>query len=117
MSKVKWFLAVQGLTILLSLTAVIVKFASLSMQENGFWAAITLMFIACYCVILVIYAFFWQKVIARLQLSTAYYGKSLSVFWSLVWAVFFFGEVISVQNIIGALLIVAGMIMVMRDEL
>ena len=113
----RWFFVIQGLTILFSLSGVIVKVASIQMQKYGFFAFQTFFLIVCFCVLMMIYAFFWQKVIAHLPLSTAYLGKSLAIFWSLVWSHFFFGEYIGIQNILGALVVFAGTVLVMQDEL
>jgi len=113
----KWIWAVQALTVLFSLSGVLIKFASMAMEEYGFFSIPTLFFIACFCTTLAVYAFFWQKVIVHLPLSTAYFGKSLTVFWSLVWAWLLFGENISLLNITGAAVIAAGVIIMVRDEL
>jgi len=94
-----------------------VKFASYQMEMHGFFSIGTMLFILSYCVLLMIYAFFWQKVVAQLPLLSAYLGKSLVIFWALVWAWLFFNETISLQNILGALLIFAGTVVVMRDDI
>jgi drug/metabolite transporter (DMT)-like permease len=112
----KWVWATQALTVLFSLAGVLLKIASDAVGRHGFWSVSTLSLVAAYCGLMAVYAFFWQKVIARLPLSTAYFGKSLGIFWSLVWAWLFFGESISPQNISGTMLIVVGMVLVMRHE-
>jgi len=112
----RWFWMTQGLIILFSLAGATVKTASLQMQEHGFFSPKTLFAIACFVSLMMFYAFFWQKIIAHLPLSVAYLGKSLDIFWALVWSHLFFGESIGVQNLIGAFVIFTGMLLVVQDE-
>ncbi len=75
-------------------------------------------FVICYgCELLVlgIYAIIWQQIIKRIDISTAYANRALAIFWSTLWAVLFFKETISIQNIIGIVIIVVGTWMVNRD--
>ena len=114
--KNRWFFAIQGLNVLFSLSGIMVKFASSQMEMHGFFSIGTMLFIISYCVLLIVYAFFWQKVVAQLPLLSAYLGKSLVIFWALVWAWLFLNETISLQNILGALLLFAGTVVVMHDD-
>ena len=47
--------------------------------------------------ILGVYAILWQQMIKRFDLSVAYANRSMAVLWSLVWAVVFFHEKITVN--------------------
>jgi drug/metabolite transporter (DMT)-like permease len=67
-------------------------------------------------VILGIYAVLWQQVIKRFELSVAYANRSMAVVWSMVWAVIFFHDTITVRNIIGVCLVVVGTIVVNTEE-
>ncbi len=55
-----------------------------------------------------VYAVLWQQMIKRFELSVAYANRSMAVVWSMVWAVLFFHDSITVQNVAGVLLVVAG---------
>lgn len=66
-------------------------------------------------VILGLYAVMWQQVIKRVDLSVAYANRSLSIFWSMLWAVWLFDDVITLNNIFGILLILVGTWMVNQD--
>ena len=75
-------------------------------------------FAACYGVeicILGLYAIFWQQIIKRVDLSVAYANRSIAILWSMIWAALIFGEHISVQNIIGVLLVIAGTMIVNKE--
>jgi len=59
-------------------------------------------------VILGVYAVLWQQMIKRFELSVAYANRSMAVVLSMVWAVVFFHDTITVQNVLGVVLVVAG---------
>lgn len=65
------------------------------------------------CIILLLggYAVGWQQIIKRLPLTTAFANKAVSIIWGLVWGYFFFDEKITLGNIIGAMLVTAGVIL------
>lgn len=67
-------------------------------------------------VILGIYALLWQQMIKRFELSVAYANRSMAVFWSMIWAVVFFHDKITVQNVIGVLLVIIGNIIINSDQ-
>lgn len=66
-------------------------------------------------VILVVYGVIWQQIMKRFDLSIAYANKAAAIFWSMLWAVFFFKETITVANVLGSIIIVAG-ICVLNQE-
>lgn len=63
-------------------------------------------------VILGVYAVLWQQMIKRFELSVAYANRSMAVVWSMAWAVIFFHDTITVQNIAGVVLVVAGTLII-----
>lgn len=67
-------------------------------------------------IILGIYAIIWQQILKKFEVSIAYANKSLSLIWSLVWASIFFKETITIQNIIGTLVVLVGIMVVNIDE-
>ena len=56
------------------------------------------------------------ELIRKFSLSTAYANKSVYLLWSQVWAVIIFHENLSLQNIIGILIVLIGVWMVQRYE-
>lgn len=65
--------------------------------------------------ILAIYALLWQQILKRFPLVTAYSNKGVVIIWNLTWAVIFFGESITFENIIGSAIIIAGIAVVSSD--
>lgn len=108
----KKIIIVQGIIAIYTLAGVMGKIAS----QNEF---LSLRFILFYCLeilILGVYAILWQQVIKRLDLSIAYANRAIALMWSLLWAVLFFQEVITVQNIIGGAIIIIGTMIVNYDH-
>lgn len=66
---------------------------------------------------LFLYAVCWQQVLKVMPLTTAYANKSVIIIWGMVWGAIIFNEVITLKMIIGALIIMAGVyLMVCEDE-
>ena len=65
---------------------------------------------------LAVYALLWQQVLKKLPLNLAYASKSVTLIWGMMWGALIFNETISVGNIIGALLILAGIILMVTGE-
>lgn len=107
--------AILGLQIIVAiytLSGVLSKFAAA--QEFMSWP-----FILLYggeIAILGIYALLWQQIIKRMDLSIAYANRAIALLWSMLWAVLFFRESISIQNIAGVLIVIAGTIIVNSDH-
>lgn len=94
-----------------SFASVIAKI--LSRQEFPSW-----LFLRLYSLELVIiigYAYFWQKLIRRFDISVAYANTGLGIAWVMIWAALFFGEPIHPANIAGTVIILAGIFLVFRD--
>lgn len=108
MKKIKNVLLLQGVVIIYTVSSVMSKMASAS----GGSAARFLFFFGMEFVMLGIYAVLWQQMIKRFELSVAYANRSMAVAWSMVWASVFFHDEITVQNIMGVLLVVAGIVII-----
>ena len=65
---------------------------------------------------LVVYALLWQQVLKRFSLIKAYSNKGVVVVWNLLWAFVFFGELITLENLIGSAIIIAGIVLVSSDD-
>lgn len=66
--------------------------------------------------ILMVYAFFWQKVLKRISLNVAMANKAATVVWGIVLGALFFGEQITVYNVLGAIVIIIGIIVVVNAD-
>ena len=62
-----------------------------------------------------IYAICWQQIIKRLPLATAFANKAITVVWGILWGMLFFHEKITVNKIIGAFIIIVGIVLVVTD--
>lgn len=57
-----------------------------------------------------IYAIGWQQILKYLPLTTAFANKAAIVVWGIIWGVLFFDEQISVGKLIGAVIVIVGVI-------
>lgn len=62
-----------------------------------------------------VYAIFWQQIIKRFDLSVAYANRALAIFWSTLWAMILFHEQITPGNLIGVVIIFAGIMLVNQE--
>ena len=107
----KYIIALQAAVILYTCTDIAAKLAS-----N--YPFLSMGFILSYGVeimLLGLYAIFWQQIIKKVDISIAYSNRAAAIFWSTLWAAAIFKEHISVQNVIGIVIIFAGIWMVNRD--
>ena len=103
-TKIGTFISLHFILLWISFAGI---FAKLSSQEIPFSVIFWVYYIASLFV-LMIYSFFWQLIIVRTDLSFAYANKGVVIVWGLVWSVVFFGENLTVNNFIGASLIIVG---------
>ncbi len=97
-------LFMQVVVIIYTVSTVIAKFASgaklLSLRF--------LLFYGLEILGLGVYAILWQQVIKRNPLSVAYANRAMTLLWSMIWAVVIFHEQVTISNICGVLLVMAG---------
>ena len=65
--------------------------------------------------ILGIYAIVWQQIIKELPLTVAFANKAVTVLWGIIWGIMIFDETISLVQIVGALLIIIGIVLYSID--
>lgn len=70
----------------------------------------------CMLFVLIIYAIGWQQIIKYMSLTTAYCNKSVTIIWGMLWGWLLFNENISIKMVIGAIVVIAGMIVVVRSD-
>lgn len=102
----------QVIIVIYTLSGICAKLASahklLSVEFIGFYVLEIL--------VLGVYAILWQQVLKRFDISVAYANRSVALIWSLIWSVLFFGEKITVPNIIGTIIVILGIVVVNLDE-
>lgn len=105
------FIILQFIVMIYTLSGVMGKFAA----GYDFLSWQFILYYGLEIFILGIYAILWQQIIKRFDLSVAYVNRSIALFWSLLWAVLFFQETVSLQNIIGVVIVVIGTMVVNTD--
>ena len=103
----KRYLVLISVNLIYACTSICTKMAS--RQEIMSWSY--LFWIAGAISVMGIYAILWQQVIARMPLSTAYMFKGTSLIFVLLFSVFLFDETITLNNIIGAVIIIFGIVL------
>ena len=58
------------------------------------------------------YAIIWQQILKRMPLTVAYANKPVTLIWGIIWGALIFGEKITVNMLIGAAVIFAGIYLV-----
>lgn len=62
------------------------------------------------------YALLWQQVIKHFEISKAYSHRGIIILWSMLWSVFLFGDTILWNHLLGAAIIIVGIVVVTKDE-
>lgn len=60
------------------------------------------------------YAILWQQVIKNFEISRAYSHRGIIILWSMLWSVFLFGDTIQWNHILGAAIIIVGIVVVTK---
>lgn len=99
--------------IALHVLLIIYSFTSFFSKNAAYQEFLSPPFFAFYAgmiVVLGIYAVGWQQVIKHLPLTLAFANKAVSVLWGLCWSVFFFHEAITGQMVVGAAIVMVGVV-------
>ena len=100
----KTFLYLQFTVMIYSLSSIFSKYAS----GAPFLSLRYVFFIGLVVLCLGIYALLWQQVLKKAKLSAAYANKGVSLIWNMLFGYFIFAERVSLQNVIGALIVLSG---------
>ncbi len=66
--------------------------------------------------ILFIYTILWQQILKKIPLTTAFFNKSITIIWAMIWGLLFFKEVITIKMIIGSLAVLIGVSLVVSEH-
>lgn len=106
------FIFLHMLLMVYSFTGVFTKLAAgqifLSLQFFIYYGFVIMM--------LGVYAMGWQQVIKRLPLTTAFANKAITIAWGMLWGVLFFKEKVSIGNLIGAAIVIVGVVMYVKAD-
>lgn len=109
---IKNIVLLQIIIMIYSLSTVTAKFAS----AEEFLSFRFLLFYGIEIFILGVYAILWQQIIKKFDLSIAYANRAMALLWSIVWAIVFFKETITIYNVIGVIIVLIGTIVVNSDD-
>ena len=75
-----------------------------------------ILFYAGMIMVLGIYAVLWQQVIKRMNVTTAYANKAVTVVWGVVLGILFFRERITLRQVIACGVIIFGTVLYVRAD-
>ncbi len=115
-AAVYWLFLLAAL-LLQSAAVILIKKASLSIGVMSLVSIGTNPYYVAAMVCMVCQAIVWQFVLVKFPLMLAYYFMS-GIYVVILWAGhFMFGEVISLQNILGTVIIVTGLCMLVQPKI
>lgn len=101
------WLALIGINLIYACTYICMKMAS----PHEFLSAPYTFWVLCAVGVMGIYAVLWQQVLNRVHLSTAYMFKGTSLIFVLLLSACLFQEGITWQNVLGAVIIISGIVL------
>lgn len=111
-SKLKYYILLHVLLVVSFLSGVCTKLAG-QHKFLSFW------FIFFYGLVILnlgVYAIVWQQIIKKLPLNTAYSNKAITIVWGILWGFVFFQEQIKWNMLLGATIVIFGVIVVVRAD-
>lgn len=105
--KIKSLVLLQILLLMMSLSGVCSKLAA----GEDFLSLPWCLYYGGVIGILGVYAIGWQQVIKHIPLTVAYACKAVGVVWNILWAILFFRETITAGKVIGAALVITGVVL------
>lgn len=106
-SRIKTYFVLHLLLMLYSVTGILSKLAAgvafFSWQFGALYSGIL--------VLLGVYAIGWQQILKRMPLTSAFSSKAVTIVWGILWGLLFFHEPLTAGKVLGAILIVAGVVL------
>ena len=109
--KVNKYIYLHLLLLLYSFCGVFSKLAS----QNQILSIKFCLFYGTSLLILGIYAIFWQQILKKFSLTTAFFNKAVTIIWGMIWGVMFFSEKITLNMIVGTIIVLIGIGLVVKD--
>ncbi len=100
------------LLMLYSLTGIFSKLAA----QTVFFSGKFIIYYGLFLGVLVLYALGWQQIIKRMPLSLAYANKAVTIIWGMIWGKTFFNEKITLNNMVGAIVVIIGVIIYTQSD-
>lgn len=111
-NKLKYYIALHVELLLFSLGGVCTKLAG----QHKFFSFWFIFFYGLVILNLGVYAIVWQQIIKKLPLNTAYSNKAITIVWGILWGFVFFQEQIKWNMLLGAAIVILGVIVVVRAD-
>lgn len=111
MSSFFLYLSLVGINLIYASTFVFTKSAS----QHQFLSLLYIMCLVGAIAVMGVYALLWQQVIKRMPIAEAYMFKGTSLIFVLLLSALIFGEAITLTNIIGAVVIIVGIVIYARS--
>lgn len=111
-TKIKILILLHVMLMIYSMSGICSKMAS----KQVFLSPMFCFYYAIIIILLGFYAIGWQQIIKRLPLTTAFANKAVTVVWGIVWGALFFNEAITVGKMVGAALVVAGVVIFAKAD-
>ncbi len=107
-----WFFILHLTLFLNSTTGVVSKFAGRAkFLSIRFFLLYTLLMMIC-----ISFAILWQQVLKRMSLTFAFMNKPITVIYSLLWGKFLFNEQVTLKMVIGAIVIIIGIVIGVSND-
>lgn len=110
--NIKDYIFLHGILFLYSMGSLYSKAAA----QQSFLSAKFCVFYGLMLLNLMIYAILWQQVLKRFSLTTAFANKAVVILWGMIWGATVFQEKIKFNMIIGAAIIIVGVLMVVKSD-
>ena len=112
MKQAKWFLLLHVILGIYAGSSVCSKLVA----QQPFLSAAFIVLYGLMLLALVTYAVGWQQVIKHLPLTTAYANKAVTVVWGILLGLAVFGEDVTPRQVIGAVIIICGIVLFVRAD-
>lgn len=110
-SKSTTYLSLVAVNLLYACVTVFTKYAS----RQEFMTVSYCLFLVGAVGVMGLYAICWQQVLRRIELSKAYMFKGTSLIFVMLLAYILFGERITAGNVIGAAVIISGIVLFAKE--
>ncbi len=106
------YATLNGLFFFFSLSGVCSKMAA----QQEFLSTGFILFYGGVLLITGIYAIAWQQMLKGMDLTIAFCNKAVTIIWGMIWGMIFFQEKITWKMILGAAIVITGVILVVKSD-
>lgn len=110
--KLKKYISLYTIFFLYSISTVLSKYAAIQSSSSiCFFVLYGLAILSLGC-----YAVCWQQILKIFKLNVAYANKAVVIVLGMIWGALLFGEVITINKVVGCLVIAVGIYMVVSEN-